>query len=130
MAGGVSDIAGRSGGQVNVLQRAEHMLPHFDPDLVSWLMVKFTELGIDVRTKATVARIEPTTNGFLVHADGARGKQAVAADLVVHAAGREPDLEGLDLATGHAAVSKGRLELKRELPTPSNPPVYVSSTPT
>src|SRR5260370_14055380 len=109
MAGGVSDIAGRSGGQVNVLQRAEHMLPHFDPDLVGWLMVKFTELGIDVRTKATVARIEPTANGFLVHADGARGKQAVAADLVVRAAGRGPVLGGWDLAGGQGGAGQGAL---------------------
>ncbi len=100
-----SHIAARAGAQVTVLQRGDRMLPHFDPDLVSWLMVKFTELGIDVRTEATVARVEQIANGFLVHADGARGKQAVAADLVVHAAGREPDLEELDLATGHVAVA-------------------------
>src|SRR3984893_6705992 len=100
-----SHIAARAGAQVTVLKRADHMLPHFDPELVSWLMVKFTELSIDVRTQATVTRVEQTANGFLVHADGARGKQAVAADLVVHAAGREPDLEELDLATGHVPVS-------------------------
>jgi glutathione reductase (NADPH) len=102
------------------------MLPHFDPDLVGWLMVKFTELGIDVRTQATVARIEQTANGFLVHADGAGGKQAVAADLVVHAAGREPDLEELDLAAGHVTVCKGRLELNEYLQSISNPLVYAA----
>src|SRR5216684_841093 len=121
-----SHLAARAGAQVTVLQRADHMLPHFDPDLVGWLMVKFTELGIDVRTQATVARIEQTANGFLVQADGAGGKQAVAADLVVHAAGREPDLEELDLATGHVAVSKGRLELNEYLQSVSNPLVYAA----
>ena len=121
-----SHIAARAGAQVTVLQRADHMLPHFDPDLVGWLMVKFTELGIDVRTKATVARIEPTANGFLVHADGTRRKQAVAADLVVHAAGREPDLEELHLATGHVAVGNGRLELNEYLQSVSNPLVYAA----
>src|SRR5258707_65388 len=126
IAAGFSHIAARGGAQVTVLQRADHMLPHFDPDLVGWLMVKFTELAIDVRTKATVARIEPTANGFLVHADGARGKQAVAADLVVHAAGREPDLEELDLAAGHVAVSKGRLELNEYLQSVSNTLAYAA----
>jgi glutathione reductase (NADPH) len=121
-----SHIAARAGAQVTVLQRADHILPHFDPDLVGWLMVKFTELGIDVRTKVTVARIEPTANGFLVHADGTRGKQAVAADLVVHAAGREPDLEELHLATGHVAVGNGRLELNEYLQSVSNPLVYAA----
>jgi len=121
-----SHIAARAGAQVTVLQRGDHMLSHFDPDLVSWLMVKFTELGIDVRTQATVARIEQTADGFLVHADGARGKQAVAADLVVHAAGREPDLEELGLAAGHVTVCKGRLELNEYLQSVSNPLVYAA----
>jgi glutathione reductase (NADPH) len=121
-----SHLAARAGAEVTVLQRADHMLPHFDPDLVGWLMVKFTELGIDVRTQATVARIEQTANGFLVQADGAGGKQAVTADLVVHAAGREPDLEELDLATGHVAVSEGRLELNEYLQSVSNPRVYAA----
>src|SRR5216684_5182 len=121
-----SHIAARAGAQVTVLQRGDRMLPHFDPDLVSWLMAKFTELGIDMRTEATVARVEQIANGFLVHADGARGKQAVAADLVVHAAGREPDLEELDLATGHVAVGNGRLELNEYLQSVSNPLVYAA----
>ena len=121
-----SHIAARAGAQVTVFQRGDHMLPHFDPDLVSWLMVKFAELGIDVRTQSTVERIEQTANGFVVHADGARGKQAVATDLVVHAAGREPDLEKLDLAAGHVAVSKGRLELNEYLQSVSNPLVYAA----
>ncbi len=121
-----SHIAARAGAQVTVFQRGEHMLPHFDPELVSWLMVKFIELGIDVRTQSTVEGIEQTANGFVVHADGARGKQAVAADLVVHAAGRAPDLDELDLAAGHVAVSKGRLELNEYLQSVSNPSVYAA----
>ncbi len=121
-----SHIAARAGAQVTVFQRGKHMLPHFDPELVSWLMVKFTELGLDVRTQSTVEGIEQTANGFVVHADGARGKQAVAADLVVHAAGRAPDLDELDLAAGHVAVSKGRLELNEYLQSVSNPSVYAA----
>jgi glutathione reductase (NADPH) len=121
-----SHIAARAGAQVTVLQRRDHMLPRFDPDLVSWLMVRFAELGIDVRTQATVERIELTGYGFLVHAEGAHGKQAVAADLVVHAASREPDLEELDLAAGRVAVRKGRLELNEYLQSVSNPLVYAA----
>lgn len=95
-----SHIAARAGAQVTVFQRADRMLTRFDADLVGWLVVKFAELGIDVRLRSTVERIEQTENGLLVHADGAHGKQTVAADLVVHAAGREPDLDALDLVRG------------------------------
>ena len=42
----------------------------------------------------------------------------VEADLVVHAAGREPALEGLDLDAAGIAVEGGRLKLRR----PGRPP--------
>src|SRR5262249_32179275 len=63
-----SHITARAGLHVTVLQRAERMLPAFDPDLVGWLMEKFGELGIDVRTRTTVQRIDKTAGGFIVHA--------------------------------------------------------------
>ncbi len=50
-----SHIAARAGARVTILQRGQRMLPAFDPDLVGWLMEKFRELGIDVRT-GTVSR--------------------------------------------------------------------------
>src|SRR5262249_3183035 len=92
-----SHVAARSGVHVTVLQRAERMLSGFDPDLVGWLMEKFGELGIDVRLRSEVERIDKTAGGFLVQASTNGQKQEVVADLVVHAAGREPDLEALDL---------------------------------
>src|SRR5262249_50849172 len=55
-----------------------------------------------------------------------RGKQAVAADLVVHAAGREPDLDELDLTAGPLAGSKRRLELNENLQSVSKPPIYAA----
>jgi glutathione reductase (NADPH) len=41
---------------------------------------------------------------------------SVAADLVVHAAGRRLDLDALDLAMGQAAVRDGRLQLNERRP--------------
>jgi len=60
-----SHIAARAGAQVTVFQRADRMLPRFDPDLVSWLMVRFAELGIDVRLRSEVEQIQQTENGLL-----------------------------------------------------------------
>jgi glutathione reductase (NADPH) len=121
-----SHIAARAGAQVTVFQRADRMLPRFDPDLVNWLMVKFAELGIDVRLRSEVEQIEQTENGLLVHADGAHGQQTVAADVVVHAAGREPDLDALDLEAAQVAVGKNRPELNEYLQSVSNPLVYAA----
>jgi len=121
-----SHIAARAGVHVTVLQRADQMLPAFDPDLVGWLMEKFAELDIDVRTRPTVQRINRTAAGFIVHASTDNQEQEVAADLVVHAAGREPDLAALDLAAGGVETEDGRVKLNEFLQSTSNPKVYAA----
>lgn len=121
-----SQLAARAGAQVTVFQRGARMLPAFDPDLVGWLMEKFRELGIDVRTGSTVGRVDKTADGFLVHASSDGQAQTAAADLVVHAAGRVPDLDALDLAVGDVAAEKGRLKLNDFLQSVSNPKIYAA----
>ena len=121
-----SHIAARAGARVTVLQRRERMLPAFDPDLVRWLMDKFAELGIQVRTRASVQKIEKGTDGFNVHAMTARGPQVVTGDCVVHAAGRVPDLDTLDLGAGEVQAEHGHIELNEFLQSVSNPRVYAA----
>jgi glutathione reductase (NADPH) len=89
-------------------------------------MEKFGELGIDVRTRTTVQRIDKTVGGFIVHASTDGQEQEVAADLVVHAAGREPDLAALDLAAGGVATENGRVKLNEFLQSVSNLKVYAA----
>ena len=50
----------------------------------------------------------------------------MAAALVVHAAGREPDLTALDLAAGGVETEDGRLKLNEFLQSVSNPRVYAA----
>src|SRR5882762_5099870 len=63
-----SHIAARAGAKVTVLQRAERMLTRFDPELVGWLMEKFAEIGVEVRTGTAVEAVEAAASGFRVRA--------------------------------------------------------------
>ncbi len=121
-----SHIAARAGAKVTVLQRADRMLTQFDPELVGWLMEKFAEIGVEVRTATAVEAVERVGDGFRVC--GRAGSQAVIveADLVVHAAGRAPDLDALNLAAAGVAVDNGRLVLNEFLQSVSNPAVYAA----
>jgi glutathione reductase (NADPH) len=121
-----SHIAARAGARVTVLQRAERMLPKFDPDLVGWLMEKFDELGINVRTKTAVEGVEKTGDGFVVRARSTDGPQTVEADLVVHAAGRIPDIDTLGLDAAGVEREGKRLKLNEFLQSVSNPAVYAA----
>ena len=121
-----SHIAARAGATVSVLQRADRMLTRFDPELVGWLMEKFAEIGVEVRTNTTVEAVEAAGSGFRVRARSGSQTVAVEADLVVHAAGRAPDLESLNLNVAGIAVEKGRLVLNEFLQSVSNPIVYAA----
>ncbi len=121
-----SHIAARAGAKVTVLQRGERMLPNFDPELIGWLMEKFQEIGVDVRTRNAVNEIERSGNAYRVRAQTPEGEAVVEADLVVHAAGRIPDIDNLDLPAGGVAVADGRLSLNEYLQSISNPAVYAA----
>src|SRR5260221_2530614 len=121
-----SHIAARAGAKVTVLEFVDRMLTPFDPDLVGVLMAKSRELGIDVRTGTRVESVEKTSGGFTVHAASGDKRESFEADLVVHAAGRVPDIDTLDLAAAGVERDKRRLKLNEFLQSTSNPAVYAA----
>ena len=121
-----SHIAARAGARVTVLQRAARVLPAFDAEVVGWLMDKFAEIGVDVRTGNAVTAIERSGDEYRVHVQTPQGEAIVPADLVVHAAGRVPDVAELNLSAANVAVAGGRLQLNDFLQSVSNPIVYAA----
>jgi glutathione reductase (NADPH) len=121
-----SHIAARAGAQVIILQRGERLLDHFDPDLVGWLTDKFREIGIDVRVRTTVEAVERHDGAYRVLATADGQVMHVDGDVVVHAAGRAPALDDLDLEAAGIAVENGRLKLNEHLQSVSNPAVYAA----
>jgi len=118
-------IAAQAGAQVTVLEQMDRMLTPFDPDLVGWLMEKFHEIGIDVWLKTRVTAIEKNGSGLSVRTSSNGKDEVFKADLVVHAAGRVPDLAPLDLVAAGVESEKGRLRLNEFLQSVSNPAVYA-----
>ncbi|HVR81457.1 MAG TPA: NAD(P)/FAD-dependent oxidoreductase [Luteimonas sp.] len=121
-----SHIAARAGAQVTILQHGERLLDGFDPDVVGWLMQAFNTIGVDVRLETTVEAIEKTETGYRVRSTSHGESSTIDADLVVHAAGRAPALESLDLAAGGIANERGRIVLNEYLQSVSNAAVYAA----
>ncbi len=121
-----SHIATRAGAKVTVLQHADRMLTKFEPELVGWLMEAFDRIGVEVRTKTVVKVVERSGNKFTVQVESDAGPAAVETDLVVHAAGRAPALERLDLPAANIAAERGKLKLNEFLQSVSNPAVYAA----
>lgn len=121
-----SHIASRAGAQVTILQHAKQMLKQFDPELVGWLMESFHSLDIDVRTETSVKGIVKSADGYRVLASTNGTDFVVEADLVVHAGGRAPAFDQMNLEAAGIAVDHGKLKLNEFLQSVSNPAVYAA----
>lgn len=121
-----SHIAALAGAEVTILQQGERILKHFDPDLVGWLMQGFERLGVQVQTGASVEAVETTADGFRVRASSGGTLLSFEADLVVHAAGRAPRFDELNVQAAGVETEHGRLLLNEYLQSASNPAVYAA----
>lgn len=119
-------VAARSGVQVQILHRGARPLEHFDPDLVDLLVKATEELGVAVRLETAVQKIEKGVDGFTVHATVNGAPQTFHADLVVHGAGRAPEIDDLDLATAGVEHGKRGVTVNEYLQSVSNPAVYAA----
>ena len=119
-------IAARAGARVTILHRGQRPLVHFDADLVERLVRRTCDLGIDVRLGAEVQAVASVGTLCRITFHGARDDSVVDADLVVHGAGRVPDLENLNLDTAGVQYSRDGVHVNEYLQSVSNPKVYAA----
>lgn len=120
-------VAARSGAEVQILHRGDRPLEGFDADLVGHLLTTTRELGVDVQVRTTVTAIEQRGDEFVVRARSGNKQVEIVADLVVHAAGRVPELDDLALeAADIARTEKGGVAVNEYLQSVSNPAVYAA----
>jgi glutathione reductase (NADPH) len=118
-------VAVRAGADVTILHRGTRVIEGFDPDLVSSLSGRTQELGISMHLGTTVEAIEKSGNRFVVHARRDGRKTAFSCDLAVHAAGRVPDIDDLDLESAQVEREKRGVKVNEYLQSVSNPAVYA-----
>ncbi len=119
-------ISARAGAQVMLLHRSAQPLKGFDPDLVAMLVEQTRKLGVDVQLEAQVCGVERVDNGFTVQASTPGGKRSFEADLVVHGAGRVPDLDNLGLEEANAEYDRRGVKVNEFLQSISNSAVYAA----
>jgi glutathione reductase (NADPH) len=119
-------IAARAGAQVQVLHRGERPLEQFDPDLVAMLAQATRELGVDIRLQTEVTAVDRQAEGLLVHTRTGDKEETVATDMAVHAAGRVPDVDDLDLDAAGVTHDRSGIAVNEYLQSVSNPAVYAA----
>jgi glutathione reductase (NADPH) len=119
-------VAASAGAQVHILHRRARPLEGFDADLVGQLVQATRELGVDVRLNTEVKSISKDDDQFSVKTSTDSGEQTFAADLVVHGAGRVPDIDDIDCEQAGVRREKNGVSVNEYLQSVSNPAVYAA----
>jgi glutathione reductase (NADPH) len=146
-------IAARAGAKVTILHRGKRPLEQFDPDLVNRLVERSRDIGIDVRLRSEVKSIDKlssilsssssTTRSssdshkLIVHYSSSLDNNSkhggnndeiskIQADMVVHGAGREPNIDTLDLNAAGIEYTHRGITINQYLQSVSNPSVYAA----
>nr|WP_255566598.1 NAD(P)/FAD-dependent oxidoreductase [Iamia sp. SCSIO 61187] len=119
-------IAARAGTTAVIADHGPRPLRHFDPDLVDLLVDRSRSISIDVRPETEIIEVQPTDDGFEVTLDTGGGRSTISTDLVVHGAGRQPDLDRLDLDAASTAHGPDGVQVAGHLQSTTNPRVYAA----
>jgi glutathione reductase (NADPH) len=119
-------VAVRVGSQVTIVHRGVRPLSQFDPDLVDQIVAKSRELGIDVQLGAEATGIEKKSGQFFVHASTSGQQRKFEADMVVHAAGRVPEIDDLNLDGAGVEWDEQGVRVNEFLQSVSNSAVYAA----
>lgn len=119
-------IAARAGADCLIIDHGDHLLKEFDPDLVELLITRSEQTGIRIQRAATITRVTRTTAGLDVTVKKDDRTLTFGADLVVHGAGRVPNLDGLDLDAANIASGNQGVIVAGHLQSSTNPAVYAA----
>ena len=119
-------VAARVGVAATILHRSARPLRGFDPALVDSLVEATTDLGVNIRLNSPLTAIEKRGDSFVVRTESRDGPDEIEADLVVHGAGRVPNIDRLELAPAGIEASARGVIVNEHLRSVSNPAVYAA----
>ena len=119
-------IAARAGSQVTVLHRGPRPLARFDPELVDQLVERTRELGIDVHLGTEAVGIEKSSAQLMVRTLASGNTSTFQTEMVVHAAGRVPEINDLNLDAAGIEWEKRGVRVNEFLQSVSIPTIYAA----
>ena len=139
-------IAARAGAEVSIVHRGIRPLENFDFDLVKKLMQRTEDLGVNIQLQTQVDKVEENpldnnnnnNNNFVVYTSSSSSSSGLSssspnqdttrfqADMVVHGAGRIPDIRELDLEVAGVQFGDKGIIVNEYLQSVTNPAVYAA----
>jgi glutathione reductase (NADPH) len=119
-------VAVRAGAEVTILHRGQRPLEGFDPDLVQQLVARTKRIGVRIEVGMEVVAVEKSEGKLSVHGSTGGAQKVFEADLVVHGAGRVPEIDDLNLAAAGVLTEERGVKVNEYLQSVSNPAVFAA----
>ena len=119
-------ISARAGSTPVIIDRGPRPLKAFDPDIVELLITRGTKAGIELQRSTTITAIEKTPTGYQVSVERSGERETMEFDLVVHGAGRTPELSSLNLDAAGVEWNERGVHVAAHLQSSTNPAVYAA----
>jgi glutathione reductase (NADPH) len=119
-------IAARAGTGPVIIDRGTRPLQRFDADLVELLVQRGQQVGIEMRRETSIHSVDKTGSGYHVTMRNPGGEDTLETDLVVHGAGRVPEISRLGLDVADVAYGDEGVTVAGHLQSTTNPAVYAA----
>lgn len=119
-------VSALAGAEVQIIHRGNRPLECFDADLVKILLEKASEVGIKIHLNAEAQSITGNSNEYTVTASQDGSIKTIKGELVVHGAGRVPNIDHLDLDKGNIIHEKKGILVNDFLQSVSNSRIYAT----
>ncbi len=119
-------ISARAGSAPVIIDRGARPLKGFDPDLVELLITRGEGVGIDLQRSTTITAIKKSESGYQVGVERSGQPETLEFDLVVHGAGRTPELSSLALDAAGVEWDEHGVHVAAHLQSTTNPAVYAA----
>ena len=119
-------LAARAGSLPVIIDRGTRPLKEFDPDLVEELIIRGEQVGVQFRRGTTVTNIKRTDAGYQVVLDRSGHIESMEFDLIVHGAGRIPNISDLNLDVAGVDWGQQGVHVAGTLQSTTNPAVYAA----
>jgi pyruvate/2-oxoglutarate dehydrogenase complex dihydrolipoamide dehydrogenase (E3) component len=109
----------RLGSTVTLLASRDVILPKEDPELAQVVQEQLVSEGIRVLTRSRLERVERSQDKKILYTNG----HTIEVDEILIAAGRQPNVNSLNLEAAGVAVEKNGIVVNEKLQT-TNPRIY------
>ncbi len=110
----------RLGSKVTIIASRDRLLPREDPELVEVIHQQFASEGIRFLLNTKVERVEVVDGKKYIWA----GKEKIATDQILVAAGRQPNVESLNLDAAEVKMGSSGIKVNSKLQS-TNPRIYA-----